>query len=204
MAFSSVGRTKVAAHLFLLLINIIVLALSTRVNQFQEYFFIADRFPFILSIITFVVLGLMTVVDFATTNSYTGRPQFEIGVFSVLAIFWLAFNAFSTSRWNSVPLNCSVIPSDYPDTIQWCQELAALRVFVWIEWLTIFFTMVATLRFAVTQNNRGNKHVFQGQLSRYESARPAFTTNVGNYAFSNEYYEKNGNNNNNNNNNNSY
>jgi hypothetical protein len=54
MAFSSVGRTKVAAHreyffnprkyptnifaVFLLLINIIVLALSTRVNQFQEYF----------------------------------------------------------------------------------------------------------------------------------------------------------------------
>jgi hypothetical protein len=38
--------------------------------------------------------------------------------------------------------------------------------------------MVATLRFAVTQNNRGNKHVFQGPLSRYE---------------------KNGNNNNNNN-----
>lgn len=112
-----------------------------------------------------------TVVDFATTNSYTGRPQFEIGVFSVLAIFWLGAPCPFRARGGT--LNCvgSVQPSmpsrppagtasrstaasflavrppssayapsnplaDYPDTIQWCQELAALRVFVWIEWLT--------------------------------------------------------------------
>jgi uncharacterized integral membrane protein len=189
MAFSSVGRTKVAAHVFLLLVNIIVLALSTRVNQYQDYFFIADRFPFILSIITFVLLGLMTILDFATNNSYTGRAQFEIGVFSVFSIFWLAFNAFSTSRWNSVPLNCSVIPSDFPDTVQWCQELAALRVFVWIEWLIIFFTTVATLRYAISQSSRGNKHIFQTPLSRYEpsSGRNNITTNVAN-PFNSEYY----------------
>ncbi|KAJ6466952.1 hypothetical protein C8R45DRAFT_1055491 [Mycena sanguinolenta] len=186
MAFSSVGKKKVAAHLFLLFINIIVLALSTRVNQYQEYFFIADRFPFVLSIITFVVLGLMTIVDFVTTNSYTGRAQFEVGVFSVLGIFWLAFNAFSTSRWNSAPLNCSVIPSDYPDTIQWCQELAALRVFVWIEWLIIFFTAMITMRYSVSQNSHGNKHIFQTPLSRYEPTRQNLTTNVSGYAFGNE------------------
>ncbi|KAJ7254668.1 hypothetical protein B0H12DRAFT_1114730 [Mycena haematopus] len=186
MAFSSVGRSKVAAHVFLLLINIIVLALSTRVNQYQEYFFIADRFPFVLSIITFVLLGLMTIVDFATADSYTGRPQFEIGVFSVLGIFWLAFNAFSTSRWSSAPMNCGVIPSDYPDTIQWCQELAALRVFVWIEWLIIFFTAIITMRYAVTQNSLGNKHIFKTPLSRYEPTRHNITTNVSDYPFGNE------------------
>jgi len=180
MAFSSVGRKKVAAHLFLLLINIIVLALSTRVNQYQDWFFIADRFPFVLSIITFVLLGLMTIIDFVSNDSFTGRPQFEIGVFTVLGIFWLAFNAFSTSRWNAAPLNCGVIPSDYSDTIQWCQQLSALRVMVWIEWLTFFFTTIFTLNYAVGQSNSGNKHVFQTPLSRYSpNNRVEFTTNVG-------------------------
>ncbi|KAF8201093.1 hypothetical protein K438DRAFT_1716798 [Mycena galopus ATCC 62051] len=183
MAFSSVGKKKAAAHVFILFINIIVLALSASVNAYQEYFFMADRFPFILSIITFVVLGLMTIADVATTNSYTARPQFEIGVFSVLSILWLAFNAFSTSRWNSVPLSCGGIPSDYPDVAQWCHELGALRVFVWIEWLTILFTTVITLRYAVTQANRGNKHIYDGPLSRYEPTRHTFATNV-----SSDYY----------------
>ncbi|KAK7052329.1 hypothetical protein R3P38DRAFT_2859784 [Favolaschia claudopus] len=195
MAFSSVGRKKVAVHLFLLLINIVVLALSTRVNQFQEFFFIADRFPFILSIITFAVLGLMTLVDFVTNSSYTGRPQFELGVFSVLGIFWLAFNAFSSSRWNGVPFNCaSEIPSDFPDTLQWCQELAALRIFVWVEWIIILLTALVTLQYTLSQSNSGNKHVFDGPLSRYEPSRGQhnITTNVNNYPFgNNEYYEKN-------------
>jgi hypothetical protein len=167
MAFSPVGRKKVAAHILLLVVNILVLALSTRVNIYQDFFFIADRFPFVLSIITFALLGIMTLVDFVSNSSYTGRPQFEIGVFSVLGIFWLAFNAFSSSRWRSAPFNCGEIPSDYADTIQWCQELSALRVLVWVEWLIFFFTTITTLRYSITQSNRGNKHVFQMPLSRY-------------------------------------
>ncbi|KAJ6551473.1 hypothetical protein B0H19DRAFT_1030786 [Mycena capillaripes] len=186
MAFSSVGRKKVAAHIFLLLINIIVLALSTRVNQYQEWFFIADRFPFILSIITFVLLGIMTILDFVTNNSFTGRPQFEIGMFSVLGIFWLAFNAFSTSRWNAAPFNCGVIPSEYSDTVQWCQQLSALRVMVWIEWLIFFFTTITTLRYSVTQSSRGNKHIFQMPLSRYEPDTRADFNSAFEYPFGNE------------------
>ncbi|KAJ7054057.1 hypothetical protein C8F01DRAFT_1063900 [Mycena amicta] len=178
MSFSKVGRSKVAAHVFLLLLNIIVLAVSTRVNLYQDFFFIADRFPFILSIITLVLLGTMTFVDFCFNSSYTGRPQFEIGVFSVLGIFWMAFNAFSSSRWRAVPLNCGTIPSDYPDTIQWCQELAALRVLVWIEWLVFFFTTIATLRYSITQSNRGNKHIFKMPLSRYEPSLQTDNTTV--------------------------
>ncbi|KAJ7182664.1 hypothetical protein C8R43DRAFT_864720, partial [Mycena crocata] len=165
--FSPVGRKKVAVHILILLINVIVLALSTRVNLYQEFFFIADRFPFALSIVTFALLGTMTFVDFVSNSSYTGRPQFEIGVFSVLGIFWLAFNAFSSSRWNGAPFMCGGIPSDLPDTLQWCQELSALRVMVWVEWLMLFFTTITTARYSITQSNRGNKHVFQMPLSRY-------------------------------------
>ncbi|KAJ7740937.1 hypothetical protein DFH07DRAFT_926303 [Mycena maculata] len=184
MAFSPVGKKKVAAHVSLLLVNILVLALSTRVNLYQDFFFVADRFPFILSIITFVLLGIMTLVDFVSSSSYTGRPQFEIGVFSVLGIFWLAFNAFSSSRWSSAPFNCGVIPSDYSDTIQWCQELSALRVLVWVEWLIFFFTTITTLRYSITQSNRGNKHVFQMPLSRYTpTIRSDHSADYGNSEF---------------------
>ncbi|KAJ7176614.1 hypothetical protein C8R46DRAFT_988708 [Mycena filopes] len=182
MAFSTTGSKKVAAHISILVLNLIVLILSARVNQYQDFFFIADRFPLILSIITFVLLGAMTVVDFVSSTSFTGRPQFEVGVLSVLGIFWLAFNAFSTSRWNSCPLNCSVIPSDFPDTVSWCQVLSALRVLVWVEWLMILFTAAFTLRFAISQNSRGNTHVFKTPLSRYTPNVPSSGQNI-EYAF---------------------
>ncbi|KAJ7705328.1 hypothetical protein B0H17DRAFT_1037667 [Mycena rosella] len=192
MAFSLVGRAKVAVHILILLVNIVVLALSTRVNLYQEFFFMADRFPFILSIITFALLGTMTLLDFVTNNSYTGRAQFEIGVFSILSIFWLAFNAFSSSRWGSAPFACGDIPAAYPDVIQWCHELSALRVMIWVEWLMFFFTTIATLRYAITQNNRGNKHIFKMPLSRYApntGANP-YGQNA-EYAFNQQYTESN-------------
>jgi len=189
MAFSPVGRKKVAVHILILLVNVIVLALSTRVNLYQDFFFIADRFPFVLSIITFALLGTMTLLDFVTNNSYTGRPQFEVGVFAVLSIFWLAFNAFSSSRWSSAPFMCSTIPSEYPDAIQWCHELSGLRVLVWVEWLLFFFTTITTLRYSITQSNRGNKHVFQMPLSRYTPTIRSDHNNNVEYAFGNQYTE---------------
>ncbi|KAJ7489438.1 hypothetical protein FB451DRAFT_690122 [Mycena latifolia] len=188
MAFSPVGKKKVAAHILLLVVNIVVLALSTRVNLYQEFFFVADRFPFILSIITFALLGSMTLLDFVSNSSYTGRPQFEIGIFSILGIFWLAFNAFSSSRWSAAPFNCGTIPSEYPDAIQWCHELSALRVMVWIEWLIFFFTTITTLRYSITQSNRGNKHVFKMPLSRYEPTTRSAHNNAG-YAFNSQFME---------------
>jgi len=151
----------------LFLVNIFVLALSARVNNFQEFFYIADLFPLALSIVTLVLLATMLALDFATTASYTGRPQFEIGAFGLMSIFWLAFNAFSTSRWRHVPMACGSIPSDYPDERQWCQELQVLKALVWIEWLIFFFTPLTTLRYAVSQHTRGNRHVFKMPLSRY-------------------------------------
>jgi len=83
MAFSTVGKIKVSAHAALLLVNIIVLAFATRVNRFQEFFFMADLFPFGLSIVTLILLVVSITVDLAIKNSYTGRAQFEVGLFGV-------------------------------------------------------------------------------------------------------------------------
>lgn len=93
-------------------------------------------------------------LDFALDNAYTGRAQFEIGIFGALSVNWLAFNAFSTSQWRQVPFHCNSIPSgthsyqnyyykpthpfivkDFPDEITWCKNLQALKSFVWINFL---------------------------------------------------------------------
>jgi len=184
MAFSRVGRTKIAAHAALLLVNIIVLALAARVNLFQEFFFIADLFPLGLSIVTFVLLTMMLVLDFGLQNAYTGRPQFEIGLFGLLSIFWLAFNAFSTARWHQVPLNCGSIPADFPERT-WCKDLQALKAFVWIEWVMFFLTAAYTLRYTLVQRSLGNKHIFKMPLSRYE---PYVDRKVG-YGRSSEFFQ---------------
>ncbi|KAJ3777220.1 hypothetical protein FB446DRAFT_718541 [Lentinula raphanica] len=162
--FTSVGKKKITVHVVLYCVNIIVLALSARVNMFQEFFFVADLFPLGLSIATLVVLTTMLALDFICKTSYTGRPQFEIGVFTVLSIFWLSFNAFSTSRWRHVPMSC---PAGSDDVKTWCQDVQALKAFVWIEWLIFSLTAYMTLRYTISQKNRGNKHILRMPLSRY-------------------------------------
>ncbi|KAF5366280.1 hypothetical protein D9758_005663 [Tetrapyrgos nigripes] len=166
-SFSSVGKKKVVAHIGIFICNLIVLALASRVNHFQEFFFVADLFPFALSIVCLVTLTIMLGLDFATANSFTGRPQFEIGLFGLLTIFWLAFNSFSTSRWGHVTMSCNAIPSGFDDVKGWCTDLNALKAFVWIEWVMFFLTTIITFRYVVTQKNRGNTHVFKMPLSRY-------------------------------------
>ncbi|KAK7438064.1 hypothetical protein VKT23_018231 [Stygiomarasmius scandens] len=167
MSFSSVGKKKVAAHIGIWICNLLVLVLSSKVNQFQEFFYVADLFPFALSVICLVVLTIMIGLDFATSTSYTGRPQFELGVFGILTIFWLAFNAFSTLRWRHVTMSCGGIPSAFSDMRGWCKDLQALKAFVWIEWVMFLLTTIITLRYVITQNTRGNTHIFKAPLSRY-------------------------------------
>ncbi|KAJ3737275.1 hypothetical protein DFJ43DRAFT_1046930 [Lentinula guzmanii] len=164
LGFTPVGKRKIAVHVVLYCVNIIVLALSARVNLFQEFFFVADLFPLGLSIATLVILTVMLALDFACKNSYTGRPQFEIGVFAVLSIFWLSFNAFSTSRWRHVPMSC---PAGADAVKTWCQDVQALKAFVWIEWLIFSLTAYLTLRYTISQKSRGNKHILRMPLSRY-------------------------------------
>ncbi|KAF9561725.1 hypothetical protein CPC08DRAFT_688654 [Agrocybe pediades] len=169
MSFSSVGRKKVAGHIVFLLVDVIVLALSTRVNQFQDFFYVADVFPFALSIISLVFVVLLLALDIALDNSYTGRPQTEIGIFGVLSIFWLAFNAFSTSRWREIPFQCDAIPLNFADERLWCKSLQALKSFVWINFLICLAIACFTARYAIAQYARGDKHVFQMPLSRYRA-----------------------------------
>ena len=46
-----------------------------------------------------------------------------------------AFNAFSTSRWRHIPLNCGSIPDEYADMRGWCVDVQALKSFAWIEFV---------------------------------------------------------------------
>jgi len=157
-----------AAHVALLFVNILVLALSARVNLFQEFFFMADLFPLALSIVTLVLLTFSILLDIGVQNPITGRAPFEVGLFSILTVLWLAFNAFSTSRWQHVPLACASIPAEYGAEIVWCKDLQALKSFVWIEWVMFLLITLVTLRYAITQSNAGQKHIWSTALTHYE------------------------------------
>jgi len=173
MAYSEVGKARLKVYAALYAVNVIVLALAARVNQFQAFFFMADLFPLGLSIATLVFLSLTLLLDFSLVNPFTSRPPFELGFLSVLTILWLAFNAFSTSRWQHVPYSCaSAATSGQQD---WCRNLHTLKTFVWVEWVILFFTTAFTARFAVREHMRGNTHVWRTALSRY-AARYNTTT----------------------------
>ncbi|KAI8968761.1 hypothetical protein BD414DRAFT_282045 [Trametes punicea] len=170
MAFSelsSVGKKKVSVHALLIVLDVIVLALAARVNIFQEFFFMADLFPLGLAIATLIILFFALVLDLAVKNIPTARPASEIGLFYILSIFWLAFNAFSTSRWRNIPLNCNSIPAEYPDERTWCRDVQALKSLVWIQFVALFFTASFILRYTITEHRRGRTQVWSGPLSRY-------------------------------------
>ncbi|KAA1477056.1 hypothetical protein DENSPDRAFT_844218 [Dentipellis sp. KUC8613] len=164
---SAVGRTVFYIYAAIVLVNVVVLALSARVNMFQEFYFVADKFPLAMSIVTLIISVLMLFLDVGLDNAYTARATFEIGMLSILSIFWLAFNAFSSSRWKHIPMNCFVIPSDYPETRSWCMELQALQAFVWINWTLLFLATLALIRYSVTQAQAGQKHIWTTPLSRF-------------------------------------
>jgi hypothetical protein len=178
MTFSTVGKTRFSAHAGLLIVNITVLALAARVNNFQDFFFMADLFPFVLSIVTLVLLTFSFLLELGLENSFTAYAPFEIGIFGVLSVLWLAFNAFSTSRWRHIPLACNSIPREFPDEITWCKDTQALKSFVWIEWVICLLTAIFTLRYSVTQSSRGNKHIWKTPLTHY-SPNMRFEDNSG-------------------------
>ncbi|KAF9473469.1 hypothetical protein BDN70DRAFT_885794 [Pholiota conissans] len=165
--FSSVGRKKIAAQAVFLLVDIIVLALSATVNRFQDFFYVADLFPFALSIVSLVVVVLLLAIDLALDNAYTARPQTEIGIYGLLSIFWLSFNAFSTERWSAIPFQCNSIPTEFVDERLWCKSLQALKSFVWINFLLCLGISLFTLRYSISQYYQGNKHIFKMSFSRY-------------------------------------
>ncbi|KAH9855594.1 hypothetical protein C2E23DRAFT_813940 [Lenzites betulinus] len=165
--FSTAGKTKLGVHGLLIVFDVIALALAARVNIFQEFFFMADLFPLGLAIATLIVLFFTLVLDLTLKNTPTARPAVYIGLLYVLSILWLAFNAFSTSRWRNIPMNCSSIPEEYADERTWCRDVQALKSFVWIEFVALFFTASFTLRYAITEHRRGHTQIWSGPLSRY-------------------------------------
>ncbi|KAI0674085.1 hypothetical protein C8Q78DRAFT_967516 [Trametes maxima] len=170
--FSSVGKKKLGVQVLLIILDVIALAFAARVNIFQEFYFMADLFPLGLAITTLIILFFTLVLDLAIQNMPTARPAVEIGLLYVLSIFWLAFNAFSTSRWRNVPMNCGSIPEEYSDTRAWCRDVQALKSFVWIEFVALFFTASFILRYTITEHKRGRPEVWSGPLSRYTPRAP--------------------------------
>jgi len=167
MPVSPAGRGYAVAFASILFVDLVVLGLSASVNAFQDFFFMADIFPLAMSVITLVLLVMIIVLDLSFHNSFTSRPPFLIGVFSVLSILWLAFNAFSTSRWDEIPLSCGDIPSEFSDEQGWCRDLQTLKAFIWVEWVLLFVTLLYILRHALVQQARGQRHVWNVALSQY-------------------------------------
>ncbi|KIY74072.1 hypothetical protein CYLTODRAFT_406120 [Cylindrobasidium torrendii FP15055 ss-10] len=119
------------------------MGLSGRVNQYQDWFYVADLFPFAFSVIS-VALLLLLLIPLAVGMARSRRMSLaamrimQIGVYTVLSVFWLCSNAFSTNRWNGIPLDCNALVDTADEeadlTAEWCNALKALRVIVWILW----------------------------------------------------------------------
>ncbi|KAF5310184.1 hypothetical protein D9619_010452 [Psilocybe cf. subviscida] len=172
---SSIGKKKVAGHAVFLLTDIIVLALSATVNQFQDFFYIADLFPFALSIISLVIVVILLALDLGlpSANLPCSRAPADIAIFGVLSVFWMSFNAFSTARWREIPFQCDAIPTGFLDERLWCKSLQALKSFVWINFLACLGISLFTLRYTVAQYYRGHRHILATPLSRYRPDRPS-------------------------------
>jgi len=162
-------------------ITLIVFILSTHVNVFMGFFYIADRFPFVLSIFTAVALGLTTVLDYAKSgNVITSRPSVELSLLGLYFISWTTSNAVSTPRWDGIqPGACSKItigsnPSFESGTRTWCREIVALRALVWIEWLLVAGSFVFLLSYCIKQARRGASHIWTTPLAVFQ---PETTSN---------------------------
>jgi len=168
MALTPAGKAKLWAYGFVIVLDIVVLALSVSVNVFQEFFFVADLLPLFLSIATLAILLTQIAFELTSQNPLTSRPVFEIPLMGALTIFWLVINSFSTSRWKGLP-NCSVFSEDDPDERVWCRNMQGLRAIVWIQWTVLFLTTLKLTRVSIVQARRGNTAVWHMALFRRNS-----------------------------------
>ncbi|KAJ3542226.1 hypothetical protein NM688_g5995 [Phlebia brevispora] len=193
---STVGRRFLSVFVILLLVDVVVVALAAKVNIYQEFFFMADLFPLGLSIATLIVLFFSITTDIVFYNAFASRPAFKIGLCFVLSTFWLAFNIFSTSRWGNIPMPCSSVPSDLPDERAWCEDVQALKSFVWIffvggacycfipthkqdlKFTLVFLTGAFTVRYAVAEHQHGNRSIWNSSLIRFDPYALDFDTTV--------------------------
>jgi len=153
----------------------VVLGLSAHVNQFMGFFYVADRFPFIMSILTLLILVPLWIVEFIHSgNVRTAKPQFELAWVGALLFAWTGANAFSTSRWSDIrPSDCASIPiEENPEFLAaaktWCHEIQVLRAFVWMEWAMLTLIFVGLVMFCVGQSRRGSRHVWTTPIGRFD------------------------------------
>ncbi|CAG7847939.1 SubName: Full=Uncharacterized protein {ECO:0000313/EMBL:CCA69440.1} [Serendipita indica DSM 11827] len=108
---ATVRRVRTTSRGLLAIASIIILSLSTHINWFMGFFYIADRLPFVLSILTLATLVLTSILDLAKGgNAVTARPMVESALLVVFTILWTGANGFSTPRWNTIqPGVCSSI-----------------------------------------------------------------------------------------------
>jgi len=164
---ATVGKRKLVAFGAIAVLDITVLTLSVSVNIFQGFFFVADMFPLLLSIVTLALLLVSVLLELTFRNAFTAHPAFEVPVLAILAVFWLSLNAFSTRQWGSIPMSCTFIPDEYNDAQGWCKNIQALRVMVWIVWACLVVLTSCIFYFAMSESRKGNPQVWKTPLSRY-------------------------------------
>jgi len=162
----SVGGNVFFGYLVIVSLNVVILALSARVDHFQDEFHVADILPLVLSAITLGITVLAFALDVVLENSPTARAPFKIASLLILSIFWLVFNVFSTARWIHFSFDCSAIPADFSDTR--CKDIQALKVFIWVNWVVLLLATLGTLCFSMVQHRNGEKHIWAVSLTSFE------------------------------------
>lgn len=170
-------RSKVQG--LLLAFTITIFALSSHVNVFQGFFYAADRFPFVMSLVTIaILLGVMA----SGRNSKLSRPALELPLLGLLLVAWLGSNAFSTSRWRFITVDdCNSMPVEknpefFKQAKTWCYEIQALRALIWMEWVIFLISFGSLLFFALKHSSSGATHVWTTSIGQFNSSRNARTT----------------------------
>lgn len=168
-------RTRSIVRGLLVVVTLVIFVLSTHINLFMGFFYIADRFPFVISLITGSTLFLTAVLDaMKAGDAITSRPLTEVGILGVFFILWTAANGFSTPRWDAIqPGTCFAItveknPAFESATRVWCREMLALRGLVWVEWVLIGGALAALLVYCIKQTKHGSGHVWSTPLAIYD------------------------------------
>ncbi|CCA69440.1 hypothetical protein PIIN_03340 [Serendipita indica DSM 11827] len=172
---ATVRRVRTTSRGLLAIASIIILSLSTHINWFMGFFYIADRLPFVLSILTLATLVLTSILDLAKGgNAVTARPMVESALLVVFTILWTGANGFSTPRWNTIqPGVCSSIsiasnPSFQSGVRMWCQEMIVLRAFVWIEWIILLGSLLLLVSYCFKQARKGRGHIWVTPLAHFD------------------------------------
>jgi len=166
-------RSKVQG--LLLVFTIITLALSGHVNVFTGFFYVADRFPFVMSIMSLLTLIVVMVCGVASGGqTRLARPSIELVWLAILSLAWLVANSFSTHRWQFMQMeDCKSIPIDesrdfFGQAKTWCLEIQALRAFVWIEWVIFVVYFGSLLFWAIGHSRRGATHVWTTSIGQFD------------------------------------